>query len=113
MGLGGHSGSLGDIVSSGPRSPCCRTERRHCTPSGSMDGGRFEEVKGREKRGGTVYVCLSVRERGGREGNGGRGEEVGEGGVVVVSCPMALDLFVSGWEGKGGGGIMKWGRKWD
>ncbi len=89
-----HSGSLGDIVSSGLHSPCRRIERLHCTrPAGWMEGG----LRGERQRKREQYVCLSVIAEGaGAEGTGGG--EGGEAEVVAsgVFCPMALDLFVSG-----------------
>ncbi|MEQ2270522.1 hypothetical protein XENORESO_021095 [Xenotaenia resolanae] len=82
-----HSGSLGDIVSSGLHSPCRRIERLHCTPPGRMDGGRFERVKGEERENST-YVYASVLEE--RDGSGG--DLVRRWGWGCF-CPMPMDLF--------------------
>lgn len=86
-----HSGSLGDIVSSGLHSPCRRIERLHCTrPAGWMEEGlRGESQRKKEK-----YVCLCVSV----EGERGRGWRRRGGATEVTGCfcPMALDLFVSG-----------------
>lgn len=74
-----HSGSLGDIVSSGLHSPCRRIERLHCTrPAGWMEGG----LRGESQRKKEQYVCLSVS----AEGEGGRGNRGCRrwGGVVEV-----------------------------
>lgn len=91
-----HSGSLGDIVSSGLHSPCRRIERLHCTrPAGWMEGG----LRGERQRKREQHVCLSVSAEGARgRGNRGRRRRGGVAKVVAlgVFCPMALDLFVSG-----------------
>lgn len=74
-----HSGSLGDIVSSGLHSPCRRIERLHCThPAGWMEGG----LRGESQRKKEQYVCLSVSAEGERgRGNRGWGRC---GGVIEV-----------------------------
>lgn len=62
-----HSGSLGDIVSSGLHSRYCARERSHCPPSGGTDGG----LRGkRERKKKSVSVSLSILKEG--RANGGR-----------------------------------------
>lgn len=101
-----HSGSLGDIVSSGLHSPCRGIERLHCAqPAGWMEGG----LRGERQRKREQCVCLSVSAEGKRaEGKKGVGK-VGWGGAVCsigvavvvvvvvlwVFCPMALDFVCS------------------
>lgn len=94
-----HSGSLGDIVSSGLHSPCRRIERLHCGRPGRMDGRRFERVKG-EERENSMSVYLSVLAEG--EGRRRMGVEGRKSGVDLVKrwgwgrfCPLPMDLFVA------------------
>lgn len=80
-----HSGSLGDIVSSGLHSPCRRIERLHCArPAEWMEGGsRGERQRKREQ-----CVCLSVSAEGARgRGNRGRRRWGRGGGVGGCSAP--------------------------